>query len=86
MTATHHLDVPADLLQSACMTLDDVRLELAVLFYQSGRISLGRAAAFAGVPLGRFLDVLADHHISPHVGPDESLQDAAMLATLRAAK
>ena len=68
------------------MSLDDVRLELSVLFYQSGRISLGRAAAFAGVSVGRFLSVLADHHISPHVGADESLQDAAMLAKLRVAK
>lgn len=86
MSATLQLDVPAELLESASMTLDDVRSELAVLFYQSGRISLGRAAAFAGLGVGQFLTVLAEHHISPHEGVDEALQDAATLANLRRSK
>lgn len=85
MTASHHLEVPAELLEKASMSMNDVKLELAILFYQSGRISLGSSAAYAGVDIGRFLSVLADRRISPLEGPDEAVRDAAALANLHTA-
>ena len=83
MTASVPLDVPADLLQSAYMTMDDVRIHLAVFFYQTKRISVGRAAAFAGMAVGQFLTVLAAQHISPCGDVCEALEDAAELAQIR---
>jgi predicted HTH domain antitoxin len=86
MNATLQLEVPEDLLNSASMTMDDVRLNLAIQFFQTGQISLGRAAAFANQPIGSFLTVLSRHQISPSVSPNEASEDAALLATLKSAQ
>jgi predicted HTH domain antitoxin len=68
------------------MTMDDVRLNLAIQFFQTGQISLRRAAAFANQPIGSFLTLLSSHQISPCGGPHEAFEDAALLATLHSAQ
>lgn len=83
MNATLSLDLPADLLQSARMSLEDVRLELAVALFRLERLSLGRAAELAGLPVGDFQGCLAARHVGPHYGVDDALEDASTLAALR---
>lgn len=36
-------------LQAAQLTEDELRLEIAILLYQQGRLSMGRASEFAGM-------------------------------------
>ena len=84
MNAPLRLDLPADLLQSVRMTLDDVRLELAIALYRLDRLSMGRAAEVAAMPVGHFQTYLAARHVGPHYDVSDALDDAATLAALRA--
>jgi predicted HTH domain antitoxin len=83
MNSTLSLNLPADLLQSARMTLDEVRVELAIALFRGERLSMGRAAELAGLPVGDFQGCLAARRIGPHYDADDALQDAATLAKLR---
>ncbi|MFM2176375.1 MAG: hypothetical protein RL015_473 [Verrucomicrobiota bacterium] len=83
MNATLSLDLPADLLQSARMTLDDVRLELAIALFRAERLSMGRAAELAGLAVADFQGCLASRRIGAHYDVDDALQDVATLAKLR---
>ena len=82
MNATLSLDIPVDALASARMTLDDIRLELAVLLFRLDRLSMGKAAEFAQMPVGVFQGQLAVRRVGPHYGVDDALEDAAVLAKL----
>lgn len=82
MNATLSLDIPADALASARMSLEDVRLELAILLFRLDRLSLGKAAEFAQLPVGTFQNHLASRKIGPHYEVADALEDAAVLASL----
>ena len=83
MNATLTLNLPADLLQSARMSLDEVRVELAITLFRLERLSMGRAAELAGLPVGDFQGCLAARRIGPHYDVADALEDAANLAELR---
>ncbi len=85
MPATLTMDLPEDVLQTARMTVDEARVELAISLFASQRLSMGKAAEFAGLPVAHFLGMLAARHIGPHYDREEALSDAATLARLRAA-
>jgi len=82
MNRSLSLELPADLLHSARMSLEDMRLELAVVLFQKERVSLGKAASFAGMHTGDFLNQLAARGIGPHFDEQQALEDAAKLARL----
>ena len=86
MNGTQSLELPAELLYSARMTLEEVRLELAILLFRLERISMGRAAGFAGMAAGDFLTCLAARKMGPHYEVEDALKDAALLAELRESK
>ncbi len=81
--ATLNLELPADALLAAHMTLEDVRIELAITLFRQERLSVGRAAELAAVPLGDFLTLLAARKLGPCSDAETALKDAAMLAGLR---
>jgi predicted HTH domain antitoxin len=80
-TATS-LELPSDFLHSARMTVDEVKVELAILLFQKERVSLGRAASFAGMPVGEFLTVLASRKIGCHANSVEAQEDALRIERL----
>ena len=82
MNSTLSLDIPADALASARMTLEDIRLELAILLFRLDRLSLGKAAEFALLPAGMFQNHLASRKVGPHYDVADALEDAATLAAL----
>lgn len=82
MNATLSLDLPAEALASAHMTLEDIRLELAILLFRQDRLSLGKAAELALLPVGVFQNHLSSRKIGPHYGAVDALEDAAVLAAL----
>ncbi len=82
MNATVSLDIPTEALSSARMTLEDIRLELAVLLFRLDRLSMGKAAEFAQLPVGTFQCQLAARNLGPHYEVEDALEDAATLATL----
>jgi len=82
MNAIVNLDISADALASARMSLEDLRLEMAILLFRLDRLSLGKAAEFAFLPVGVFQSHLASRKLGPHYDVTDALEDAAALASL----
>jgi predicted HTH domain antitoxin len=80
MTSTARLEIPQDVLDSARLTPEEARLELAVHLYARGRLSIGKAHELAGLSLWEFRQLLGFRQISPHFTPEDLQQD---LETLR---
>ncbi|MEM8962288.1 MAG: UPF0175 family protein [Acidobacteriota bacterium] len=74
------LDIPTDVLDSARMTIGDIKIELAIHLYQQGRLSVGKARELAGLSLWQFRQLLGSRKIPPHFDVEDLEQD---LETLR---
>lgn len=84
-TATVNFEVPADALESARMSVDEAKLELAIVLFSKGRLSLGKAAELAGLPVGRFQFHLGARGIGAHYDSADAREDSAVLARARSA-
>ena len=82
MKAAYSLDVPEDVVTATRMTLEEIRLEPAIALFRLDRLSMGKAAEFAGVPTGNFQNHLASRRTGPHYDVADALKDAAALAAL----
>jgi predicted HTH domain antitoxin len=80
MSAT--LELPEDVLRSARITPDEAKRELAIVLFSAERLSLGKAAEFAGVPVWQFQAILTARRIGPHYDRHDALRDAATLASI----
>lgn len=80
MASTAHLEIPQDVLDSARLTAEEARLELAVHLYERGRLSIGKAHELAGLSLWEFRQLLGFRQIPPHFTAEDLKQD---LETLR---
>ena len=80
MRAAPYLEIPQDVLDSARLTIDQLRTELAVHLYEQGRLSVGKAHELAGLSLWEFRQVLGSRRIAPHFDSEDLEQD---LDTLR---
>ena len=85
MSATLSLEIPRDVLESARMTLADAKVELAIALFAANRLSLGKAAELAGLPVAEFQMHLGTRHLGPHYDLDEAREDRETLAGLRRA-
>jgi predicted HTH domain antitoxin len=85
MSATLSLEIPRDVLESAHMTVADAKLELAIALFAANRLSLGKAAELAGLPVAEFQMHLGIRHIGPHYNVDEAREDRETLASSRRA-
>jgi predicted HTH domain antitoxin len=75
------LEVPQDILDTARLTIDDLRVEMAVYLYAQGRLSIGKARELAEMTLWEFRQLLASRRIPPHYDVTDLNED---VATLRA--
>jgi predicted HTH domain antitoxin len=82
MSAINVLEVPQDVLDSARLTIPELKTELAVYLYAQGRLSVGKARELAGLTLWEFRQLLASRRISPHYDVAELDQDVATLREL----
>lgn len=80
MAATHYLEIPQDVLDSARLTVDELLVEVAVHLYEQGRLSIGKAHELAGLSLWEFRQLFGFRHIAPHFEAEDLEQD---LETLR---
>jgi predicted HTH domain antitoxin len=83
MTDTQILEIPQDILDSARLTLRELRVELAVTLYSQGKLSVGKARELAEMSLWEFRQVLASRRISPHYDVDDLEEDISTLRGLR---
>jgi predicted HTH domain antitoxin len=83
MPATLNFEVPADILESARMSVCEAKLELAVALFSKGRLSLGKAAELAAIPVGQFQLHLGAREIGAHYDVADALEDQELLAQSR---
>lgn len=82
MSTINVLEVPQDILDTARLTIDDLKVEIAVALYASRRLSIGKARELAGMALWEFRQLLASRRISPHYDAVDLDQDVATLREL----
>ena len=56
---TNTLEIPQDILDSAHMTTDELKVELAVALYAQGRLAIGKARELAEINAWQFQQRLA---------------------------
>jgi len=76
------LEIPQDVLDSARLTINELKVELAVSLYAQGRLSVGKACELAGMHLWEFRQLLASRRISPHYDVSDLSEDLATLHEL----
>jgi len=79
------IEIPIDALESARMSVQEVKQELAVALYAQRRLSIGKARELAGVSLWEFRQLLGIRHIPPHYDEADLAEDLASLDDLRQA-
>ena len=82
MTRAVRMEIPQDVLDSARLTVPELKVELAVSLYAQGRLSIGKARELAGMTLWEFRQLLASRHISPHYDVIDLEEDVATLRDL----
>lgn len=70
-----HIEIPQEVLDSARLSLDQVKQELAISLYVQRRLSIGKARELAGMPLWKFRQLLASREVSPHYDVADLLDD-----------
>lgn len=69
------IEVPRHILESARVTPEEARVELALEFYRQRRLSIGAARELAGKSLWEFRQLAASRQIAPHYGVDDLGED-----------
>ncbi len=82
MHTSKTLDISQDILDSARLSMAELKLELAVHLYAQGRLSIGKARELAEMSLWEFRQVLGARRIAPHYDVEDLDQDAATLRDL----
>lgn len=76
------LEIPEEILDSARLTMDELKVEIAVSLYTQGRLSIGKARDLAEMSLWRFRQLLASRQISPQFDVDDLTKDVETLQKL----
>ncbi len=79
MSATCIVEVPQDILDSARLTITDLKVEMAISLYAQERLSIGKARELAGMALWEFRQLLASRRISPHYDVADVDEDVSTL-------
>jgi predicted HTH domain antitoxin len=79
MSDANVLQVPQDILDSARLTISELKVEMAIYLYAQGRLSIGKARELADMSLWEFRQLLASHRISPHYDERDLDEDIATL-------
>jgi len=66
MSTAAQLQIPLDVLDSARLTVEELRRELAIHLYAVGRLSLGKAHELADLSVWEFRQFLGSRKIPPH--------------------
>jgi predicted HTH domain antitoxin len=82
MSASNVLEISQDILDTARLTVDELKVELAVYLYTQDRLSIGKARELAGMSLWAFRQLLASRRIPPHYDVTELEEDVATLREL----
>jgi predicted HTH domain antitoxin len=76
------LEIPQDILDSARLTMAELKVELAISLYAQQRLSFGKARELAELSVWAFRQLLASRHIAPHYDAADLEDDIHTLQTL----
>ncbi|HEX6384612.1 MAG TPA: UPF0175 family protein [Anaerolineae bacterium] len=76
------LEIPQDVLDSARLTVAELKVEMAVYLYAEGRLSVGKARELAGLSLWQFRQLLASRQIPVHYDEDDLAEEVTTLREL----
>ncbi len=76
------LKIPQEILDSARLTVNDLKTEIAVSLYAQGRLSIGKARELADMSLWEFRQLLGFRRISPHYDVSDLDEDMSTLHDL----
>jgi predicted HTH domain antitoxin len=79
MSANPSLEVPQEILDSARLSISELKVELAVTLYAQRRLSIGKARELAGMALWELRQLLASRRIAPHYGTADLDEDLTAL-------
>ena len=76
------LKIPQEILDSARLTINDLKTEIAVSLYAQGRLSIGKACELANMSLWEFRQLLSFRRVSPHYNIPDLDEDMSTLRKL----
>jgi predicted HTH domain antitoxin len=79
MNLANTIEIPQDMLDSARLTIPELKVEMALFLYAQGRISFGKAREFANKTHWEFRHILAARRIAPHYDVMELEEDVHTL-------
>ena len=79
MSAVVTFEVPQDILESARLTPNELKIELAVSLYAQGRLSIGKARELTTLSLWEFRHLLASRRIPVHYDIEDLSDDLTTL-------
>lgn len=78
-----NLIISDDVLEAADLSERDLRIELALALYARGKLSLGKTAEVAEVPIADLMQEMAEREIPLNYGLADLEQDVRTLAVKR---
>jgi predicted HTH domain antitoxin len=82
MAETVCIDIPREVLHASRMTPAEMKTELALLLYQQGKLSFGKAREMAGMSAWDFQQLLGSRKLNVHYDIEDYQKDLAMLRDL----
>jgi predicted HTH domain antitoxin len=82
MSLTVAIEIPRDVLHAARMTPEEMKRELAIVLFQQGKLSFGKARELAGMTVWAFQQLLGSRDIAVHYDIADYAEDLATLKTL----
>jgi predicted HTH domain antitoxin len=82
-TANVQLEIPKNILTTARLTLEGLKVELAVHLYAERRLSFGKACELAGLSVWQFRQILAARQIPANLDPEDLDEEVSNLAALK---
>lgn len=73
------IEIPDELLNRTHLSEKDLKVELALVFYQRNTFTLGQAGAFAGIHQMEFQKILSERNINLHYDIDAFRDDLRTL-------
>jgi len=77
-----NIEIPREIIQSARLTTQDLKRELALVLFQQNKISFGKAKELAGLNVWTFQQLLGERGINIHYDVDDFNDDLQNLEKL----
>lgn len=76
------ITIPDDILRASNMTEDELKLEIAILLYQQGKISSGKVRAWTGITVLEFQHELAKRGLYLNYDVEDFQSDVQTLQSM----